>query len=193
MLTRSWGSWSTTATLMDRLRIADCGMRNCTGGSFAPRPTPLQSAFRIPHSEIVSSHQLQHTHPCYILPVAPHEHPAVTTTPDQLPGAPRAARQHLVHQQVERQPPAHVRALPPPLRPGDTERHAVPALGTLPGAPYAHWIGRAVTRRQDAQPAPGGVGNDQVSDPLLPRSPCLVPCEIHLHAIGVDVVWFVVE
>src|SRR3989442_6716593 len=83
----------------------------------------VHSAFRTPHSALASSHQLQDPEPLRFLPVAPHEHPAVAAAPDQLPGAARAARQHLVHEQVEPQPPADVRALPPPPPPPPPPPH----------------------------------------------------------------------
>src|SRR2546430_3924919 len=140
MLTRSWGSCRTTVMLMmptGKVRSAESGMRSCNGRSFAPRRPLVHSALHTPHSALCSSHQLQHTHPCYILPVAPHEHPAVAAAPDQLPGAAGAARQHLVHEQIEPEPPADVRALPPPRPPGDAERHAVPPVGAPPRASHA--------------------------------------------------------
>src|SRR5436309_12673940 len=182
MLTRSWGSWRTTAMLMDRLRIADCGLRNCTGGSFAPRPTPLQSAFRNPQSEIASSHQLQHTHPRYILPIPPHPHPAVAAAPHQLPGPARAARQHLVHQQVEPPPPADVRSRPSPspVRPDEAERHAVSALGSDPCSPHAVRVARGVAGGVHPQCSSLSLGNNQVSGGPVSVPACFVSREVDL-------------
>src|SRR2546422_10968886 len=59
MLTRSWGSWSTTTTLIDQVRIADCGLRNCKERSFAGRRRPLQSAIHNPQSAFDSSDEFR--------------------------------------------------------------------------------------------------------------------------------------
>src|SRR6266480_1017205 len=174
MLTRSWGSWRTTAMLMDPLRIADCGMRIVKVSVVARMTLTCNSAIRNPQSEIVSSHQLQHTHPRYILPIPPYPHPAVAAAPHQLPGPARAARQHLVHQQVEPQPPADVRPRPcsspslspspSPVRPDEPERHAVSALGTHPCSPHAPRVARGVAGGVHPQCSSLRIGNNQVSD-----------------------------
>src|SRR5207249_4052108 len=169
MLTRSWGSCSTTMMLM------------------VPTTSRRHSAFRTPHSALSLSDQLQHTHPCYILPVAPHEHPAVAAAPDQLPGAARAARQHLVHEQVEPQPPADVRALPPPplppFRPGDAECHAIPALGAQPGAAHAVGIGRRIAGCPHPERSRVRLGHNEESDTPVPTPPSLVPRDVHLQTV----------
>src|SRR5438093_1031744 len=152
MLTRSWGSCSTTMMLM------------------VPTTSRRHSTFRTPHSALSLSDQLQHTHPCYILPVAPHEHPAVAAAPDQLRGAARAARQHLVHEQIEPEPPADVRALPPPFRPGDAKRHAVPTVGAPPGASHAVRIAPPPPRPRSPPPPPPAPPH-----PPTPTSPAHLP------------------
>src|SRR6266516_4734675 len=92
----------------------------------------VHSAFRTPHSALASSHQLQDPEPLRLLAIAANKHPAVAAAPDQLPGASRASRQHLVHEQVEPQAPADMRALP--FGPRDAQRHRVPAVRTPPGS-----------------------------------------------------------
>src|SRR5207249_12010827 len=134
MLTRSWGSCSTTMMLM------------------VPTTSRRHSAFRTPHSALSLSDQLQHTHPCYILPVAPHEHPAVAAAPDQLPGAARAARQHLVHEQIEPEPPADVRALIFPRRLRAASDRTAPPSASPPTSSRAPPTQRA--RRASSAPRP---------------------------------------
>src|SRR5437773_12434106 len=99
MLTRSWGSWRTTVMLMaptGTVRSAECGMRSRKATSFARRPPSLHFALRTPHSELYSSHQLQHAHPVHLLPLSPQPHPAVAAAPDGLPGPPQPAGAHHV-------------------------------------------------------------------------------------------------
>src|SRR5207247_10978788 len=79
MLTSSWGSWSTTTTLMgqtNKVRNAECGMRSVKVGD--------------------SSHELQHPEPLRILPVSTQPHPAVAAAPHELPRPADPAGKHLV-------------------------------------------------------------------------------------------------
>src|SRR2546422_6661213 len=88
MLTSSWGSWSTTTTLMrqtNTVRNAECGMRSVKVGVARRTTLPCNSAFRTPHSAFDSSHQLQHPEPLRILPVSTQPHPAVAAAPHELP------------------------------------------------------------------------------------------------------------
>src|SRR2546430_4277683 len=144
---------------------------------------------------MVSSHQLQYSEPLPLLPVPAQPHPPVSSAPDQLAGSPQPARQHFIDQQIERQPPSHVRAVPPfpPVGPGDPERHAVPAIGPTPRTVHAARITRRATARVHSQPTAVGLGDNQISYGLVPRLPSLVPREIHLHAIRVNVVRLVVQ
>src|SRR5438270_359691 len=151
MLTRSWGSWSTTTmALMDpcELRIAECGLRNCRAGSSEARHPPFHSAIRNPQSEIASSHQLQHAHPVHVLPISPQPHPTVAAAPDELPGPAQPAGKHLVHEQIEAYPPADMGALP--VGPRHAARHAKPAFGPKPAAAPVPRIAGRVARRPDA-------------------------------------------
>src|SRR2546428_8968154 len=84
MLTSSWGSWSTTTTLMgqtNKVRNAEFGMRSVKVGD--------------------SSHQLQHPEPLRILPVSAQPHPAVAAAPHELPRPADPAGKHLVDDEVE--------------------------------------------------------------------------------------------
>src|SRR5438552_18061937 len=118
----------------NRTRRSKRGTRNSTAS--APRRTtcPCCSAFRVPRSAFVSSHQLQHTHPVHVLPISPQPHPSVAATPDELPRPPHPSREHFVHEQIEAHPPADVGALP--LRPRHAERRAKAALQPPPGAAH---------------------------------------------------------
>src|SRR5256886_7834364 len=96
MLTRSWGSWSTTTIIAcpHKRASAECAIRNAEWqGEVRYR--------RAVHSALASSHQLQDPEPLRFLAIAPDKHPAIAAAPDQLPVASRASRQHLVHEQVE--------------------------------------------------------------------------------------------
>src|SRR6266540_3301229 len=79
----------------------------------------VHSAFRILHSALVSSHQLQDPQPLRILPVAPQPHPSVSPAPDELPGAPYAVGEHLVNDKIEPHPASDVRPLPRGPRHGE--------------------------------------------------------------------------
>src|SRR5947209_20155145 len=140
------------------MRSAECGVRNCRARSFASQHSRRHSAFRIPNSALVSSHQLQHAHPIRVLPISSQPHPPVAAAPDQLPGASRATRQHLVHEQVEPQPPADVHALPPPPPPPFPPRGArgppLPPPRPHPRAPPPGGGGRRRARRRPAPPPP---------------------------------------
>src|ERR1051325_3888232 len=133
MLTRSWGSCKTITTLMrpmNQMRNGECGMRNLQERWFALRRLRLHSAFHIPHSAFVSSHQLQHAHPLRILAVAAQVNPPGAAAPDELPRPPQTAGQHFVHDEVEADLPADVRAVP--IRPGERERDAIPVRRPAP-------------------------------------------------------------
>src|SRR5205809_5450554 len=104
MLTRSWGSWRTTTTLIEattQMRNAEYGMRNVRAGVARQATVPCYSAFRIPHSALASSHQLQYPEPLRILPIPAQPHPAVPPAPDELARPALAAGEHLVNDKVE--------------------------------------------------------------------------------------------
>src|SRR5438445_8554459 len=188
MLTRSWGSWRTTTMVIDRLRIVDCGLRNCTGGSFASRPSPLQSAIRNPQPAIASSHQLHHPESPLILPVPPQPDPSVAAAPDELPRAPHAAREHLVDDQVEADAATDVRTTPVGRR--DRRRDAIPGVGTAPGPTYHLRPAGGAARPPHAQPAAiPPLGHDQ---PAHHRT-FFRDAQVDLDAVRVDVVGLVVQ
>src|SRR5438552_15062561 len=152
MLTRSWGSWSTTRMLIDRLPIADCGLRIVKVRVVARMALVCNSAIRNPQSAILSSHQLQYPEPLRILPVSSQPHPTVPTAPDELSRPPLAAGQHLVNDKVETDLAPHVRVVP--FRPGHRDGDAVALLGAAPGAPDRRAHAGAIARPQPAHRSP---------------------------------------
>src|SRR3970282_863520 len=106
--------------------------------------------------------------------------PPVASAPDELPGAPHASGDHFINDKVE----AHLSADvgPRPGGPRHAHRHPVAAPGALPAAPHAAGVAGAVR-----------AGHNEV--PALPAPPSLspVPHDVHLQAIGVNVVGLVVE
>src|SRR2546426_3308816 len=188
MLTRSWGSWSTTTTLIDQVRIADCGLRNCKERSFAGRRRPLQSAIHNPQSAFDSSDELQDPEPIRVLPVAPQPDPSVAAAPHELPRAPHAAREHLVDDQVEADAAADVRATPLGRR--DRRRDAIPRVGAAPGPAYH--LRPAGSRARAAHAQPTGVAPLGYDQPARHRT-LFRDAQVDLDAVRVDVVGLVVE
>src|SRR6266511_451349 len=198
MLTRSWGSWSTTAimTWARNRTNAECGIRNAEWQGKV-RSSKLaagldgravHSAFRILHSALVSSHQLQDPHPLRILPVASQPHPSVSPAPDELPGAPHAVGEHLVNDKIEPHPASDVRPLPRGPRHG--EGHAVAAFRTPPRAPHSRGGAGRFTRPAHAQRrAVPPFGHDEKPS----GAPALGIAQVELHPVRVDVVGLVVE
>src|SRR2546425_71284 len=153
MLTSSWGSWSTTTTLMrqtNTVRNAECGMRSVKVGVARRTTLPCNSAFRTPHSAFDSSHQLQHPEPLRILPVSTQPHPAVAAAPHELPRPADPAGKHLVDDEVEPYAPADVRAMP--FRPRDGERDAIALARPAPRAPDGVGHPGRLPRPASAQP-----------------------------------------
>src|SRR2546425_157211 len=133
MLTSSWGSWSTTTTLMgqtNKVRNAEFGMRSVKVGD--------------------SSHELQHPEPLRILPVSAQPHPAVAAAPHELPRPADPAGKHLVDDEVEPYAPADVRAMP--FRPRDGERDAIALARPAPRAPDGVGHPGRLPRPASAQP-----------------------------------------
>src|SRR5438105_10401825 len=156
MLTRSWGSWRTTTTLIEattRMRNAECGMRNVGAGVARQATVPCYSAFRIPHSALASPHQLQYPEPLRILPIPAQPHPAVPPAPDELARPALAAGEHLVNDKVESDLASHVCVVP--FGPGDREGDAVALIRAAPAAPDRPRHAGAVAR------APHGSGRSE--------------------------------
>src|SRR3989475_12701874 len=133
MLTSSWGSWSTTTTLMgqtNKVRNVEFGMRSVKVGD--------------------SSHQLQHPEPLRILPVSAQPHPAVAAAPHELPRPADPAGKHLVDDEVDPYAPADVRAMP--FRPRDGERDAIALARPAPRAPDGVGHPGRLPRPASAQP-----------------------------------------
>src|SRR5438445_13335247 len=104
MLTSSWGSWSTTTTLMsqtNKVRNAERGTRSVKGGVAGRTTLPCNSAFRTPHSAFDSSHQLQHPEPLRILPVSTQPHPAVAAAPHDRHRSPDPSGHPLLDHEAE--------------------------------------------------------------------------------------------
>src|SRR3989449_1493269 len=153
MLTSSWGSWSTTTTLMrqtNTVRNAECGMRSVKVGVARRTTLPCNSAFRTPTFAFASSHQLQHPEPLRILPVSAQPHPAVAAAPPELPRPADPAGKHLVDDEVEPYAPADVRAMP--FRPRDGERDAIALARPAPRAPDGVGHPGRLPRPASAQP-----------------------------------------
>src|SRR5438046_1905788 len=176
MLTRSWGSWSTTRMLMSRQNQT----RNAT--------PPYRSAFRVPTSAFASSHQLQYPEPLRILPIAAQPYPAVAAAPHELSRPPLAVGEHLVNDKVETDLAPHVCVVP--FRPVDSDGDAVARLGTAPGA--SDRPGRAGAIARPAHPhRPGLPPLGHHEEPADVAS--LQVAQVQLQAIRVDVLRLVVE
>src|SRR2546426_3628519 len=163
MLTSSWGSWSTTTTLMsqtNKVRNAERGTRSVKVGVAGRTTLPCNPAFRTPHSAFDSSHQLQHPEPLRILPVSTQPHPAVAAAPHELPRPADPAGKHLVDDEVEPYAPADVRAMP--FRPRDRERDAIALARPAPRAP-------------------DGVGHRSEEHTSELQSPCNLVCRLLLE------------
>src|SRR3989441_10969268 len=188
MLTSSWGSWSTTTTLMrqtNTVRNAECGMRSVKVGVARRTTLPCNSAFRTPHSAFDSSHQLQHPEPLRILPVSTQPHPAVAAAPHELPRPADPAGKHLVDDEVEPYAPADVRAMP--FRPRDGERDAIALARPAPRAPDGVGHPGRFPRPASAQPRailPFG-DHEEPGDVAALGVPQVQLQTVRVHVVGV--------
>src|SRR3989454_133489 len=113
MLTRSWGSWSTTTMVIAPIGLGPL-VPNCAVGRRLSATTGADPTAdgRWLTADGASSDELQHPEPLRILPVPPQPDPSVAAAPDELPRAPHAAREHLVDDQVEADAATDVRTTP---------------------------------------------------------------------------------